>query len=71
MEQIKVFYDEVGHTLTVWFDDPALEALSEEIGDEIIVMRSNDGKVLGFEKLNINFPRPDELGVAFERVYAS
>lgn len=22
MEQIKIFYDETGHTLTVWFDDP-------------------------------------------------
>ena len=70
MEQIKVFYDEVGHTLTVWFGDPAHEAIAEEIGDEIIVMRGNDGKVLGFEKLNINFAHPDELGVAFKRVYA-
>ena len=71
MDQIKVFYDEAGRTLTVWFGDPALEAIAEEIGDEIIVMRSDDGKVLGFEKLNINFSRPDQLGVAFERVYAS
>jgi uncharacterized protein YuzE len=70
MDQIKVFYDETGHTLTVWFGDPSLERTAEEIGDEIIVMKADDGEVLGFEKLNVNFARPDEVGVAFQRVAA-
>jgi hypothetical protein len=47
-----------------------LERTAEEIGDEIIVMKADDGEVLGFEKLNVNFARPDEVGVAFQRVAA-
>lgn len=66
MEQIKVFYDETGKTLTVWFDDPSQESFAEEIGDEIIVMKSESGKVLGFEKLNINYAHPESMKVAFE-----
>lgn len=65
-EQIKVYYDEAGRTLTVWFDDPAQESYAEEIGDEIIVMKSDSGKVLGFEKLNIHYRHPSEVNVAFE-----
>jgi uncharacterized protein YuzE len=70
MEQIKVFYDERGLTLTVWFDEPSKETHAEEIGDEIIVMNDDNGSILGFEKLTIDFAHPDKLGVAFERVYA-
>jgi len=66
MDQIKVYYDETGRTLTVWFDNPAEESVAEEIGDEIIVMKSESGKVLGFEKLNVNYPHPSEVRVAFE-----
>ncbi|MDP4198782.1 MAG: DUF2283 domain-containing protein [Bacteroidota bacterium] len=66
MDQIKVYYDETGRTLTVWFGDPAEESVAEEIGDEIIVMKSGSGKVLGFEKLNVHYPHPSQLSVAFE-----
>ena len=34
MAQVKVYYDQVGNTLTVWFGNPKDEAVSEETGDE-------------------------------------
>ena len=30
MAQVKVYYDKVGNTLTVWFDDPKEEYICEE-----------------------------------------
>ena len=35
MAEVKVFYDKVGNTLTVWFADPRQEHVSEETGDEV------------------------------------
>lgn len=39
MAQVKVFYDREGNTLTVWFDKPQAEYISEETGDEVILMK--------------------------------
>lgn len=52
MEKIKVYYDEVGNTLNVWFDEPQKEVISEEVGGEVILNKDKDGKVIGFEKIN-------------------
>ena len=52
MADVKVLYDEVGNTLTVWFGNPADEYVCEETGDEIVLMRDKEGHVIGFEKLN-------------------
>lgn len=41
-----------GNTLTVWFGNPASEYIAEETGQEIVLMKDQDGKVIGFEKLN-------------------
>lgn len=57
MSQVKVHYDRLGNTLTVWFGDPKAEAICEETGDEVILMKDQDGNVIGFEKLN--FRRSD------------
>ncbi|MGQ0601447.1 MAG: DUF2283 domain-containing protein [Anaerolineales bacterium] len=46
MAQVKVFYDEVGNTLTVWFSNPANEYVSVETGEEVILMKDKDGKVI-------------------------
>jgi hypothetical protein len=70
MAQVKVYYDEVGNTLTVWFGNPQDEAVSEETGDEVILMKDKSGAVIGFEKLNFQVPRPDHLRVAFETIGA-
>ena len=68
MEQVKVFYDRAGNTLTVWFGDPKEEYVSEEIGDEIVLMKDRTGRVIGFEKLNFSTPVPEQLHFTFETV---
>jgi len=70
MAQVKVFYDQTGNTLTVWFDTPQNECICEEIGDEVILMKDTSGRVIGFEKLNFVVPKPAHLQVAFETISA-
>ena len=67
---MKVFYDQVGNTLTVWFGNPQDEYICEETGDEVILMKDQAGKVIGFEKLNFSVAEPQSLRVAFEAVTA-
>ena len=52
MKPIKVFFDKVGNTLNVWFDDPEKEHFSEETSDEVVLVKDKDGKLIGFEVLN-------------------
>ena len=69
MAEIKVYYDREGNTLTVWFGNPATEYIAEETGEEIVLMKDKEGKVIGFEKLNFTSAQPtDALRVAFETV---
>lgn len=69
MAQIKVYYDREGNTLTVWFGNPADEYIAEETGEEIVLMKDRDGRVIGFEKLNFTTAQStDALRVAFETV---
>ncbi|MCS6842899.1 MAG: DUF2283 domain-containing protein [Caldilineales bacterium] len=70
MAQVKVYYDRVGNTLTVWFGDPQDEYVCEETGDEVVLMKDKTGRVIGFEKLNFLLPQPTQLQVAFEAVAA-
>jgi uncharacterized protein YuzE len=70
MAQVKVFYDEAGNTLTVWFGNPQDEYVCEETGDEVILMKDKTGKVIGFEKLNFSITKPKHLQVAFETIAA-
>jgi uncharacterized protein YuzE len=65
---VKVYYDREGNTLTVWFGDPADEYVSEETGEEIVLMKDKEGKVIGFEKLNFTAQTADAMKVAFETV---
>ncbi|MGB7922207.1 MAG: DUF2283 domain-containing protein [Pyrinomonadaceae bacterium] len=68
MEQVKVFYDHTGNTLTVWFGNPQDEYICEETGDEVILMKDQQGRVIGFEKLNFSVPAPEQLRVDLETV---
>ncbi|MBU3924485.1 DUF2283 domain-containing protein [Patescibacteria group bacterium] len=52
LNAIKIHYDSFGNTLNVWFNDPEKEFISEETGDEVILNKDKNGKVIGFEKLN-------------------
>ena len=59
MDKIKVVHDAVGHTLTVWLDDPQKEHVCEETTDEVVLMKDVAGRVIGFELLHY---RPAESG---------
>ena len=52
MEKIRVYYDSRGNTLNVWFEDPKHEHVCEETGDEVVLVKDRQGRVIGFEKLN-------------------
>ena len=66
MAQVKVYYDQGGNTLTVWFGNPQDEVVAEETGDEIVLMKDKAGQGIGFEKLNFLIPQSAHLQVAFE-----
>ncbi len=70
MAQIKVCYDRAGNTLTVWFGDPQTEAICQETGDEVILMKDQSGHVIGFERLNFSIAESEPWRVAFETVAA-
>jgi uncharacterized protein YuzE len=68
MAQIKVYYDRVGNTLTIWFADPQKEYVCEETGDEVVLMKDESGRVIGFEKLNFSVEETEQWHIAFETV---
>jgi len=68
MEQVKIFHDRTGNTLTVWFGNPQEEYVCEETGEEVILMKGRTGRVIGFEKLNFSVSTPDQLRISFETV---
>ena len=70
MAQVKVYYDQAGNTLTVWFGDPQDEYICEETGDEVVLMKDQFGRVIGFEKLNFVVSEQAPLQVAFETTMA-
>ena len=70
MEQVKVFYDANGHTLTVWFGRPEDEYVCEETGEEVVLMKDRQGHVIGFEKLNFSVSDPSRLEVALKTTAA-
>ncbi|MBC6473147.1 MAG: transposase, partial [Hormoscilla sp. GM102CHS1] len=61
MDALKIYYDEEGKTLTVWFDDPSKEFLAEETGEEFslikdkeLVEKLNPGDLVVMDNLNIH-----------------
>ena len=68
MAYVKVFYDREGNTLTVWFEEPQTEYISEETDDEVILMKNETGRVIGFEKLNFSTATVEQVRVAFETI---
>ncbi|MBI3786298.1 MAG: DUF2283 domain-containing protein [Deltaproteobacteria bacterium] len=67
MDKIKVIHDVVGHTLTVWFDDPQKEEICEETADEVVLMKDAAGRVIGFELLHY-LPAQPSTGLSVETV---
>jgi uncharacterized protein YuzE len=66
MAKVNVFHDAIGNTLVVWFGEPQEEVDAEETGDEVILMKDKNGKVIGFEKLNFLSHSEQPVQVAFE-----
>ena len=58
---LRVYYDSTGNTLNIWFDDPQKEYISEESGEEVILNKDRQGKVIGFEKLNYLYKKVESL----------
>ncbi len=71
MAEVKVYYDPMGNTLTVWFGNPQDEYICEETGDEVILMKNRAGQVIGFEKLNYTLPSAAHVKISFETAIAS
>ena len=67
MEQVRVYYDVAGRTLTVRWGDPRSEDVCEEAEDDTILMKNGQGEVIGFEKLNVSLV-PGSLGLSVEIV---
>lgn len=67
MDKIRVIHDAVGHTLTVWLEDPAKEHICEETTDEVVLMKDANGRVIGFELLHYH-PTEAMAGLAVETV---
>ena len=68
MDKIKVIHDAVGHTLTVWFDDPHTEHVCEETADEVILMKDGGGRVIGFELLHYRPAVSSGTGLSVETI---
>jgi hypothetical protein len=66
MAEVKVYYDPIGKTLTVWFGDRNDEYICEETGDEVVLMKDQAGTVIGFEKLNYTVPDEKSIKLSLE-----
>jgi uncharacterized protein YuzE len=53
MEKVRIYYDGFAETLSVWLDDPEREEVCEEADDDTIFMKDANGRIIGFEKLNV------------------
>ena len=62
MEKVRVYFDRVGNTLTVWFDNPRKESVCEEIGDDVVLIRDAEVRLIGFERLNYLTPGQQDRG---------
>ncbi len=62
MGKIRVIVNRQSNTLDVWFDDPEKEFISEETGEEVILKKDKQNKVIGFEKLNL-FPGKENVPI--------
>jgi len=51
MDKVKIYYSKEKDTIDIWFSDPELEVISEEVGEGLILKKDKDGKVIGIEKL--------------------
>lgn len=63
MDKIKIILNRESNTLDVWFDDAEKEFICEETGEEIILKKDRDNKVIGFEKLNLLTDKTENIPI--------
>lgn len=63
MEEMMFFYDEEGDVLDISIGKPK-KAVSEEVGNDVIVRKDEKGTVVGFTILN--FEKRAEFGKGFK-----
>ncbi len=68
MEEVKIYYDRIGNSLIVWFDDPQKEAISEEFDEDTVLMKDKDGRVIGVERMNLKPAASERVRWAFEEI---
>lgn len=51
MDKVKIYYSKDKDTIDIWFGNPELEMISEEIGEGLVLKKDKDGKVIGIEKI--------------------
>ena len=69
MEKVRVYYDAIGRTLSVWIGEPKSEDVCEDVGDDMVLMKDAEGHIIGFEKLNVLL-KPGSQGITVEVVTA-
>jgi hypothetical protein len=65
VRKVKVIHDRTGNTLTVWFGEPSDEYICSETGEEVVLIRDKNLKVIGFELLSF-LPPGDQSGFSGE-----
>ena len=68
MDKIRVIHDVVGRTLTVWLGDASQEHICEKTAEEVVLMKDQSGRVIGFELLHYRPADESEPGLAVETV---
>lgn len=68
MENLKIYYDEIGQTLTIWFGDPSQKFIAEETDEELILMKNQAGEVIGIERLHYSPINTANLSVKLIKV---
>jgi hypothetical protein len=64
VDKVRIYRDQTGNTLSVWFGDPVKEAFCEEIDDDMVLVKDRRGRVIGFERLNYLSRKRQENGGA-------
>ena len=62
VDKVRVDFDREGNSLSVWFDDPKKEHVCEESGDDLILVKDRQGRVIGFERLNFQSTKQHKEG---------
>jgi len=64
VNEVGIYYDRVGNSLSVWFDNPKKEHACEESDDVVVLVKDRRGRVIGLERLNYLFAKQRTEGTS-------